>query len=297
VGGAALAVPPPFWGIVWAVIQRPFRQVGLALVAAALLAVAPGTARAAEPPVFDAHLHYSRNAWAEHPPEAVFALMDRAGVRRAFVSSTPDDGTIRLYDLAPERIVPVLRPYRESGDLGGWHRDSTVVGYLEARLQRRVYRGIGEFHLSGTDAESPVVREVAELARRHGLFLHCHCDAEAVETLLSLGANVTVLWAHAGMSAGPDVVGALIDRFPRLLVELALRSDVAPGGQLDPAWRALFLRHPDRFMIGTDTWIPSRWPELPAVQDAARAWLAQLPPDVARRLAWSNAERLAAGGP
>jgi len=281
---------------VWAVIERPLRQAGLAVVAAALLGVVPRATPAAEPLIFDTHLHYSRNAWADYPPEAVLALMDRAGVRRAFVSSTPDEGTIQLYEAAPDRIVPVLRPYRDS-DRAGWHRDPTVVGYLEARLQRRVYRGIGEFHLAGTEAQSSVVREVADLARRHGLFLHCHCDVEAVEILLGLGVELPILWAHAGMSEGPDVVGGLVDRHPRLIVELALRSDVAPGGQLDPGWRALFVRHPDRFMIGTDTWVPSRWPELPAVQDAVRAWLGQLPPDVARRLAWSNAERLAAGGP
>src|SRR5207247_8555857 len=46
-----------------------------------------------------------------------------------------------------------------------------------------------------------------------------------------------------------------LDRFARLWVELALRSDVAPGGRLDPAWRARFLRHADRFLVGTDTWV------------------------------------------
>ncbi len=278
-------------------IPRLFRRTTLA-VAAALVAVVPRSAPPADLPIFDTHLHYSRDAWSEYSPEAVFALLDRAGVRRAFVSSTPDDGTIRLYEASPDRIVPVLRPYRESGDRVGWHRDPTIGGYLEARLQRRVYRGIGEFHLTGTEAQSPVVWEVAEQARRHGLFLHCHCDAEAVEILLGFGLDLTVLWAHAGMSASPDVVGSLVDRHPRLLVELALRSsDVAPGGQLDPVWRALFVRHPDRFMIGTDTWVASRWSELPAVQDAARAWLAQLPLEVAHRLAWANAEQLAARGP
>jgi hypothetical protein len=276
------------------VTRRLSRPVLLA-VALAVGAFVITEAPASDLPIFDTHLHYSRNAWDQFPPEAILALLDRAGVQRAFVSSTPDDGTIRLFEAAPDRIVPVLRPYRESGELGAWHRDPTVAAYLEGRLQRRVYRGIGEFHLNGAEARSPVVREVAELARREKLFLHCHCDDEAVEILLGLAHDVAVLWAHAGMTSGPDVVGRLVDAHPRLSVELALRSDVAPGGRLDPAWRALFLRHPDRFMVGTDTWVPSRWPELPAVQDAARAWLRQLPPDVARRLASTNAERLAAG--
>ncbi len=276
-------------------MTRRLSRAVLLAVALAVGAFVITEAPASDLPIFDTHLHYSRNSWDQFPPEAVLSLLDRGGVQRAFVSSTPDDGTIRLFEAAPDRIVPVLRPYRESGDRGGWHRDPTVAAYLEGRLQRGVYRGIGEFHLAGAEARSPVVREVAELARREKLFLHCHCDDEAVEILLGLAPDVAVLWAHAGMSSGPDVVGRLVDAHPRLSVELALRSDVAPGGRLDPAWRALFLRHPDRFMVGTDTWVPSRWPELPAVQDATRAWLRQLPPDVARRLASTNAERLAAG--
>jgi hypothetical protein len=262
-----------------------------------LLGGGPALALGQDLPIVDTHIHYSQNAWDGYSPRAVLDILDRSGVRRAFVSSTPDEGTVRLYESAPGRIVPVLRPYRQGGELGSWHRDPSVVGYLETRLRRGIYRGIGEFHLGGADAGSPVVREVAELAVRQGLFLHCHCDAEAVETLLGLRPGARVLWAHAGMSAGPDVVGALLDRFPRLWVELALRSDVAPGGQLDPAWRALFLRHPDRFMVGTDTWVPSRWTDLPGVQAFTRRWLAELPGDVARRIASENAERLARGDP
>jgi hypothetical protein len=252
-------------------------------------------ASAQDLPITDAHLHYSRNAWGLYSPEAVLGILDGAGVRRAFVSSTPDDGTLQLYRLAPGRIVPVLRPYRVEGDIGRWHTDPTVVAYLEERLTQAVHRGIGEFHLQGAEARSPVVRQVMELAARHRLFVHCHCDAEAVEILVGLRDDVPVLWAHAGMSADAGTVGHLLDASVRLYVELALRSDVAPGGRLDPAWGALFLRHPSRFMVGTDTWVPSRWTDLPGVQTATRAWLGQLPPDVAAGIASGNAERLAAG--
>jgi hypothetical protein len=270
------------------------RMAGVAVV---VVLGAAGPATADELPIVDTHLHYSANSWQDYSPAAVLLLLDQAAVRRGFVSSTPDDGTVRLYEAAPDRIVPVLRPYRQAGELSTWHQDPTVVPYLEARLARPIYRGIGEFHLMGTEARSPVLRQVAELARRHGLFLHCHCDAEATEILLGLVPGVRVLWAHAGMGAGPDEVGRLVGASAQLLVELALRSDVAPGGQLDPGWRDLFLRHPDRFMVGTDTWIPSRWAGYVDVQTDTRVWLRQLPADVARRLATENAESLARLGP
>jgi len=266
-------------------------------VAAVAVLGAAATAGAEEIPIVDTHLHYSANSWQDYPPAAVLMLLDQAAVRRGFVSSTPDDGTVRLYEAAPDRIVPVLRPYRQAGELTSWHQDPTVVPYLEQRLARPIYRGIGEFHLTGAEARSPVVRQVAELATRHGLFLHCHCDAEATEILLGLVPGVRVLWAHAGMSAGPDEVGRLVGASAELFVELALRSDVAPGGQLDPGWRDLFLRHPDRFMVGTDTWVASRWAALVDIQADTRAWLRQFPPDVARRLASENAESLARRGP
>ena len=274
--------------------MRPARS-RIAGVVAALLLAASVAAAADDIPIVDTHVHYSQNSWQEYAPGAVLLLLSDAGVRRAFFSSTPDDGTIRLYDMAPDRIVPVLRPYRQPGELSSWFQDPTVVPYLEQRLARPVYRGIGEFHLYGGDARAPVVRQVAELAARHGLFLHCHCDAEAIAILTGLAPGVTVLWAHAGMSTGAAEVGQLVDAWPNLVVELALRSDVAPGGQLDPAWRDLFVRHADRFMVGTDTWIPSRFAEYVDVQDRARTWLRQLPPDVASRLASENAELLARG--
>ena len=111
--------------------------------------------------------------------------------------------------------------------------------------------------------------------------------------LFALEPRLRILWAHAGMSSGPEAVGALLDRYPSLSVELALRNrDVAPGGVLDPAWRALFLRHPDRFMVGTDTWVTSRWEALPGSVDDVRRYLGQLPQGVAEALAWKNAERL-----
>ncbi len=108
-----------------------------------------------ELPIVDSHLHYSQNSWQDQAPAAILLLMDQAGVSRAFVSSTPDEGTVRLFEMAPDRIVPVLRPYRQPGELSSWHQDPTVVPYLEQRLARPIYRGIGEFHLSGSDAASP----------------------------------------------------------------------------------------------------------------------------------------------
>jgi Amidohydrolase len=267
-------------------------RLSLCLLTTSLVSsVAPGDAE--DLPIFDAHIHYSQPDWAVFPPEQVLTILDRAGVRQALVSSTPDDGTLKLFDKAPQRIVPFLRPYRAREDMLTWHSDPAVQAYVEERLARGPYKGIGEFHLSTADhAEAPVVKRCAELAAKHQLFLHAHVDDITVERLLGLYPQVKILWAHAGMSASATTVGRLLDRFPSLWVELAMRFDVAPGGRLDPEWRAVFLRHPDRFMVGTDTWVTSRWEVLVESMQVIRGWLGQLPREIAEQIAHRNAERL-----
>ena len=263
----------------------------LATLVAALLLVA--TPAAAQLPIFDAHIHYSRPDWDAYTPERVLSILAQAGVRRAIVSSTPDDGTLRLYDRSPAGIVPFLRPYRTREDMDSWTRDPAVAAYVEERLDKRhVYRGIGELHLGAEDVDAPTVRRIAELAKARNLFVQCHIDETTVEKMLTTYPGVKILWAHAGMSSTAATVGRLLDRYPMLWVELALRTDVASDGTLDPEWRALFVRRPDRFMVGTDTWTTSRWEVVRQATAAVQQWLSQLPRDVAEQIAWKNGERL-----
>jgi len=272
--------------------MRSLRPRTLGVLLGALASLVAGGAGAADLPIFDAHIHYSRADWDAYTPERALSMLARAGVRRAIVSSTPDDGTLKLYEKSPAGIVPFLRPYRTPADLSAWPRSAEVQAYVEQRLQRGVYRGIGEFHLSAGDADAPVVRRVAELAKTGDLFLHAHVGEETVEKLLTLYPEVRILWAHAGMSSSAATVGRVLDRYPKLWVELALRGDVAPGGTLAADWREVFLRHPERFLVGTDTWVTPRWEQIRESMRAVQDWLAQLPAEVAERIAYLNGERL-----
>jgi hypothetical protein len=248
---------------------------------------------AADAPTFDAHIHYNADACKQYSPQQVIDILKRSGVERALVSSTPNDGTRELHKLDPARIVAELRPYRQAGDSASWYRDPDVVEFLMQELKRGIYRSIGEFHLHAGQTDTPVVRRVVALAVERRLPLHAHCDDGAIRELFAIDPTLTILWAHAGMSAGAQTVEQLLDRYPSLWVELSLRSgDVAPGGKLDPRWRQLFLKHPQRFLVGTDTWTTSRWEEVGSENRVARAWLAQLPDEVARNIAYLNAQRL-----
>ena len=246
--------------------------------------------------LYDGHIHYSANAHDTVPPEQALALLREAGISRALVSSTPDDGTLTLHRLDPARIVPVLRPYRDRGDMGGWHRDPAVLAYVEERLAASgAYRGLGEFHLDADDVGSPEMARLIDLARRRGLFLHAHTDGAGIEALIAAAPGVRILWAHAGLGEPVATVDAVLSRHPDLMADLSYRyGDILHGSALDPAWRDLLLRHGDRFLFASDTWTPTRWPQLPAITGQARSIMAALPAEVAAKLARGNFEALLA---
>jgi hypothetical protein len=220
-------------------------------------------------PIFDAHVHYSHDAWDVVPVQEAIAIMRKAGVKRALISSSGDDGQQRLFAAAPDLVIPELRVYRTRGEIGTWFRDETLIPYLEDRLSKYRYVGIGEFHLYGADADLPVPRRMVQLAKKYNLFLHAHSDVDAVERLAEMLRKHKSLWA-----------------------DLAFRTDQASGGKVDPAWRATFLQFPDRFMVGTDTFTPERWHYIPEHAEWSRRWLADLPRDVAERIAWKNGEQV-----
>ncbi len=260
-------------------------------VAVVVAVLAVPDARAAELPIFDAHVHYSHDAVEMLPTEDVVALLRKAKVKRALVSSSDDDGTQKLYTAAPDLIIPELRPYRRRGEIASWVRDPGVVAYLEERLKKYRYVAIGEFHLYGADAELPVPRRMVELARQYGLMLHAHSDADAIERLFAQWPQARILWAHAGFEQ-PERVRAMLRKYPHLWADLAFRTDHAAGGKVAPEWRTAFLEFPDRFMVGTDTFVPERWHYVPEHSAWSRGWLADLPPDVAERIAWKNGEQV-----
>ena len=114
-----------------------------------VLLVLTSSAIADELQLVDVHIHYSHDAWERTPPAAAVKLLRSAGLRKAFVSSSSDEGTQKLYQIAPDLVVPVLRPYRRRGEISSWMYDESVVSMLSERLDENYYAGIGEFHAFG----------------------------------------------------------------------------------------------------------------------------------------------------
>jgi predicted TIM-barrel fold metal-dependent hydrolase len=265
---------------------------------AAMLLLAAAAVAAREPlPLFDAHVHFSVGATSVYTPAAAMQILESSGIRTAILSSTPNDGTLALYANYPKRFIPFLRPYRKTRDLSSWgeerrswYKDPQTVPFLEQELAHGIFRGIGEFHVDGHEIDTPVMRDLVKLAKKHELWLMAHSDADAIEKLFAWDPTAKILWAHTGMGEPAERVAQLLARYPKLYGELSYRSGVSGG--LSAEWRELLLRFPDRFVYGSDTWVPSRWTEVKALTSEARDWLSSLPAPVAENIAYRNAERL-----
>lgn len=266
-----------------------------ALAAMVLVAFAP--VRAAEEPIeiFDAHLHYNWEPKPYYELNEVLTLFKKHRITGILATSRPNDGTHALVDAKAEGlwVVPFLRPYRVRPDIQTWFNDPAIFDLIQDEYKRGYYRGIGEFHLSGKDAASEWVKKTVNFAVEHDLYLHAHADDEAVEILMRHNPRARIIWAHTGFGLSSSRVAAMLATYSQLWGELSYRSGITgAGGALTPEWRGLFEKYPDRFLLGSDTWISERWASYGEIMAGYRGWLRQLPPDVAAKIAHGNARRL-----
>ena len=287
--------------------RRLARAAGLAgLLAAVIAAAPPSSAPAAySGPLFDAHLHYNDEAVERYPIADVLGRMQRSGVRAVIANSRPNAGTQALAAAndvtrsAGVTVVPFVRLYRNRADYSGWHADPSIVELVERELAAGTaagpYRGLGEFHLyDSRHADGPTARRLMQLAEERRLPVLAHVDDAAIEKLLAHAPKARVIWAHTGIGGVPiERVRTLLMRHPTLFGELSYRPGLTAGdGRLSPEWRALLADMPDRFLVGSDTWVNGRWDDYEALMQQARRWLGDLPAAAARRIAWENGAAL-----
>lgn len=287
-----------------------FTLAGLAQTALLSIAFAAAGVRA-EPytgPLFDAHLHYNVEAWngqsGPYPPAEVLARLQRNGVKAFVANSRPNDGTHWLAADGAVRavgvqVVPLVRLYRNRADYSNWFRDESIYTMVQAELAKGTasgpYKGIGEFHLyDSANANGPVARKLMQLAEAKDLVVLAHVDDVAIDLLLAHAPKTRLIWAHIGIGGTPVArVDALLARYPGLRGELSYRPGLTCGnGQLCPEWRTLLGKYPDRFMVGSDTWVNERWASYDDTLQGYRTWLGELPPALAQKVAWGNAAAL-----
>ncbi len=282
-------------------------------------------------PIADLHVHLGPVFWPNLSPQDILLIMDRAGVRWAGNGPAgPDDLWFPFLQAAPDRFIPfagrgpIRRLIQDQGE-DAWALRSPeinrVLERLEDTLRAGRFRGIGEIHVNNLEspsprfqpfripADSPLMKRLLALAATYQAPISIHMDAEPtsveeLERLLASNHKGVVIWAHCGWSRGDArLIRKMLAQHPNLFCELSQRDDrprsnpeerrrlmiTDDGRQLKPEWKGLLEEHSDRFLTGTDSDEPGQYQ---GIVDFFRAVLAQLKPEVAKRIAHGNALRL-----
>lgn len=245
-------------------------------------------------PLFDSHLHYGGEDVKHFTPAQVIEILDRNQVKYAVISSTPNDGTQQLYRHAPQRIIPFVGLYRSLEDKRHWMWDPSVITRLKANLDSGHYRGIGEFHIFAKDVISPVLKRVVQIAAERDLMLQVHGDSVVLDRIFNIAPNIKVLWAHLGTRPEPWYLRDVLERHPdNLYIDTSVRDkQLLANGGLSDEWKDLFIDYQDRFTVAVDTFSVNRWNTFDLVVRDIHSWLADLPEEVAQKLAYDNAYKL-----
>ena len=256
-------------------------------------------------PLIDAHSHLP-NATAI---DAYVAAMKRHNVLKVVllgVGGLQKEDTAWLTAAAkkyPGRVVaglPLPDPTSES-----------AASQLAIQLERGKPRVIGEVHmrqvgrrLIDRDPNGPVFGKILDVAAKFEVPIVIHYEltdqAEtALDRALAAHRKSTIVLAHGG-EGPPGRLDRLLLRNPNLFIDLsgmhfqrtpALASETGP---MDPGWKALIEKMPDRFMMGMDVWAARLFE--PSMLDRLFTWtrrmLGELRPDVAERVGHLNAVKV-----
>jgi predicted TIM-barrel fold metal-dependent hydrolase len=272
------------------------------VLAAILFLAAPRSAAADyQGPIIDAHAHVPNAAAID----AYVAAMKKHNITRVVLLGV---GGVQKDDAA--WIAAAARKYPGVVVPGAPVADPSDAGAAKAAeaLDALKARALGEVHgrqvSRKIDRDPATFRKLFELAASRGVpvVIHEELSDGAVKQLdaaLAAHRKTIVVIAHGG-EGPPARVDGLLARNPNLHVDLsgmhfqrkpALATETGP---LDPAWKALIEKYPDRFLIGVDVWA-ARLFEAPTL-DRLMAWtrriLGELAPDVAARVASKNAAAL-----
>lgn len=279
-------------------------RIALALLATLLLLALPARAADYAGPLVDAHSHL---------PSAAAIGAYAAAARRHHVSRVLllGVGGVQKDDLAwikasaqkhPELVLPGL-PVPDPTAEGAAAR-------VDAELREGRYRAVGEVHLRQISRTidrgpaNPAFGAVLDVLARHHVPLVIHYEVtgtspDALGGALARHPGAVVVLAHAG-GGKPERIEAQLAQHPNLMVDLSgmhfqrTPSLATEKGPLDPRWKALIEKMPDRFLMGIDIWSPRLFE--PAMLDRLMAWtrrvLGELTPAVAEQVAYRNAAKL-----
>lgn len=257
-----------------------------------------------EGPMIDAHAHLPNG----EAIDALIAAMKRHNISKVALLGV---GAVQPQDLSwigsaaksyPEgviRFAPLPEPTKPEG-----------VKKLDDLLAGGAYKGVGEVHLRQVSrkidrrADDPVFGQYLEVAAKHAVPVVVHLELDDAATKALGGAlrghpKAVIVLAHAG-SAPPGRIEALLREHRNLRVDLSgmhfMRNPslAKEKGPIDPSWKALMEKMPERFLMGIDAWAPALYK--PETLDRLMSWsrrvLGEIKPEAASLIAYKNAARL-----
>ncbi len=134
---------------------------------------------------------------------------------------------------------------------------------------------------------------------------HVAENLRAFERLLAHNRGAKIVWDHLGMDTTnqrtPELTRRLLREHPNLYIGISPKGGplvrnwlMQKGRGINPDWRAVIVEFPDRFVIGTDSFYQPDAPtrRMPVAAPLVPRLVHQLPPRVARMVAYENAQRV-----
>jgi hypothetical protein len=277
-------------------------------------------------PIIDAHSQFDENA----PVAQLIEYAARAGVTQILLSARGRVTTAQVLDLGsthPACIVPSVRTKGRAFD----ENRPGYYTLLDEQFKEPAFRAMSEIILVhapkgnrapevNVAANTPQVKEAIQraiakdwpvvlhyefrwLTRTYGTSARARRVAE-LESLLSQHPQQQFALIHMAQLDASDA-GDLLAAHPNLVFltshanTLTVNESRQPwtnmfaDRELASEWKALVLRHPDRFVLAIDNVWPEHWSEKYVQQvELWREALGKLPTEVAHAVAHSNAERL-----
>jgi hypothetical protein len=160
-----------------------------------------------------------------------------------------------------------------------------------------------DVHMEAVLADMPTPSKFLELSPNNPPSLKANIDR--FRTLLAHNRNASIVWAHVGWDNTGDrtvmLCHDLMSTNPNLFMSLKIDEQslpitrpVNPEGIAKPGWLKFTVHFADRILVGSDNFYDAPGIELrdvPRVENVMN-FVRQLPPDVARRIAYENPTRL-----
>ncbi len=269
--------------------------------------------------VFDMHMHYKWSQKEVTSPEQAVQYLTEHNISHAVVIGKPAENALLLKKLAPEKVIAIFSPYRDSQDWYRWQRNEKVLIEARKALESGEYQGVGELHIIGGGfarklESATVLNGLMKMVHEFDVPIMIHTEFSRPNYMLAICERYPkskIIWAHAGAVLKPEHVDEVMSKCPNVWSGMAARDPwryvsnqhTDETGEILPEWKALMIKYADRFLVGSDTVWPveqldswnepdTGWEQLGRFWGFHRSWLAQLPEGVAMKIKHDNAMKL-----